>query len=988
MSRLTVWSSKMWLRQIAFVLTLLFASWCGSFATSQTPPELPRLEYYIARDLYDAGNIGEATEGFRVAMNRGQQVNQQRWIDSVPALVMLGECYYQQGAIWQALEQYDAALAVALTFPTWSDALRTAEVQAEVPSDLKGINWTKLARRTQLVRVPRTTLVTLDQASAKSALGGVTVLRVDGCEVLRCLAVALQRRIQLLGPLARHSPLSAPLVQLFGKAPQSGPAWLQSSYRALSGLALLAVGDDVQAKAMLTAGSTIDKQSDYFLTPQCLLALASLDVKQGNDASALGRLGDASLRAAQLEQADALSDTLTMIGQLACAGRRFDLLPTLQSAVSWSQNYSALAYLSGSAAVSELAAVANNLAVHEAAAKQMLTLLGGKDVVLPRIQAQLGYSMARAAAAQNRLALAEQQLETSMSMLRGNQSTGAATPRVFQTQLTLELLARGDLKAAAGEEVFETLLGEPTELEWKLWPLECLVSISTTHLPAYEKLLELVQQPDNGAEVTEKMDLLQRERFYEVLPLGGRLLAVRQALMLERKLWSPEMVAQLEPVLKAYPSAASLPRATRDLLASVSQEPIAVDGRSVSAEAKQKFADLTQLTAQAESLIMSLALCRSSIPRHFPAPVNLSDVQQLVGDRDVVLSFGRTSSTVAGIAISRRSQHSWTIAENTALDVKTALLLTQIGLSGAPNLDSTSASVPWRATAAELGKILLPTEARAIISEAQRIIIIPNGNLWYLPFELLPATAADPRTPLLARHAVCYLPTLAHIRQIGGSAPELSTTVGVYNNFFAADRETNQGLCSQVGASLSNCTRLDLQQKGTLTTPSWLRVRADQLWVASELPMAKTPWELRLIPIEPSQENALANWMQSPLRAPAHLFLPGLQSSAQRVEMKGGNELFVPACTFMAAGARSVWMSRWKVGGRSAQSALSRIIEELEVEAPSSAWQRTAIALWAEKFATVDEPILPGAKSLPPTIQGNHPLLWSGYLMLGDHQAP
>jgi hypothetical protein len=275
-----------------------------------------------------------------------------------------------------------------------------------------------------------------------------------------------------------------------------------------------------------------------------------------------------------------------------------------------------------------------------------------------------------------------------------------------------------------------------------------------------------------------------------------------------------------------------------------------------------------------------------------------------------------------------------------------------------------------------------------MIAGAQRVVVIPNGNLWYLPFELLPASQSDPRKPLLARHAVCYLPTLAHVRQINSPPPVTQNMVGVVSPFFSTDRETNQSLCSQIGQSVKNSSRFDAQQKATLSTPSWLRLRSDQLWVASELPMAKTPWELRLIPIEPSQENALAHWMQSPLRAPARLFLPGLQSSAQRVEMNGGNELFVPACTLMSAGVRSVWMSRWKVGGRSALTALSRVIDELEFESPSAAWQRTAIALWAEKLPTADEPVLPNARSLPPTIDGNHPLLWSGYMMLGDHSPP
>lgn len=972
------------------------ACWSSAAAVAhcQAVPELPRLDYYIARDLYDAGNIGGATEGFRTAINRSHQLGQQRWIDSVPPLVMLGECYYQQGAIAQALGQYDAALMVALSHPRWADSLRSPEPQVVNTSDLKGIAWAKLTRRTQLAGVPNVVLVPLEAAAAKtpgpSALpaAAAPVMRLDVPEVIRCLALALQRRSQLLGPLGRYSPVSAPVVELFSKAPPGNVPWVQSAWRVLHALALQTMGDEAQAQTLLNAGVGIDNKTDYFLTPLALLSLAQIDARQGNAASALNRLGDASLRAAQLEQADTLAECLTMIGQLASAGRRADLLPTLQAAVAWAQNTSALAYLSGSAAVSELAAVAGNVPLHEASAKQMLSLLGGKDIVLPRVQAHLGYALARGAAAQNRLGLAEQQLETSLSMLRGSKATGAATPRVFQIQMTVSLLAGGALQPAEGEQVLNALLREPPSDQWMLCPLECMISISAQHLTAYEKWLELAQQRGSDAEVIERMDRTQRERFYELLPLGGRLLAARQALKSDPAQWSPEVAECLGPALKTYPTAASLSQAMQKTIAELNRGPLAVDDRSIGPDAKKKFSELTAMAETEENLMMSIALQRGVIPRFWPEPIDLNQIRQTLGDGDVVLSFVHTATAIFGAAVTKQTQHTWLVAESPNFDVKVALLLAQLGLSGAPNLDMSSKHVPWRATAGELAKTLLPSEARQLIAGGERVIVVPSGNLWYLPFELLPAAENDPSTPLLARHRVCYVPTLGHLRQLDGPAPAVTNTLGLYGNFFAVDRVVNQTLAGQVAQDVPQSLRLDVTQKLGLTSPSWLRLRADQIWVACELPMAKTPWELRLMPVEPSEENVLGSWMRMPLRAPARLFLAGLQTAAQRAEMKGGDELFVPACTLMASGVRSLWLSRWKVGGRSSQLALSRVMDELAYESPSSAWQRTAIALWAEKLATADEPLLPGAKSLPATIDGSHPLLWSGYMMIGDHRPP
>ena len=982
------------------LLLIIGAGWTTWFlqATSLAAQsaELPRLEYYVARDLYDAGNIAEATEGFRVSINRGHQVNGQRWIDVVPALVMLGECYYQQGALAQAMQQYDAALNVCLAYSTWPDALRSPENLPE-QGEHKGVSWTKLSRTASLVRVPSALQVSVDPAQARfngdGALipGGSAIMRVDVAEVMRCLAIALIRRAHLLGPLAPYSPMSQQAMLLFSRVPGHKAAWMQAGWKGLHGLSLLALNNDEQAIASLTTGMSIDGRADYFMTPACLIGLATIECRQNKEPSALNRLGDASLRAAQLEQADLLAESLCMIGQVACANRRADLLPVLQAATSWSRNYAVLPFMSGSVALCELAAVSGNQALHESSAAQMLTVLrgseGSKDVVtLPRLQAQLGFALARAAAAGNMPPVAEGHLEKSMNMLRGSQATGEAVPRVFQTQLAVELASAKQLREADAEVVFKTLLSEPSTEQWRRWPLECLVSITTNHLSACEKSLDLCVARQAGAEAIERMSTHQLQRFHMVLPLGGRLLAARNFMQMDKTKWPPEMAASLDGLLKSSPAIRTLPLAIRDTLDSLARDTLVIDDKAMTAEAKKKFGELTRQSEAAEAALMNLALQRLPIPRDWLAPSTPADIQSHLSNDDALIAFVHTSSKIYGTVVTKSDQKVWVVAEGPALDAKIALLLTQIGLSAAPRLE-VGPDVPWRNTAKDLAKLLLPDAARQMVAASQRVIVIPSGNLWYLPFDLLPVDGLS-GSPMLAKHPVCYLPTLAHCRHLSEPAPTVRNTVGLYNAFFVRDRATNQGLCAQVGKELKPSLRMDLQQKSTLAAPSWLRLRADQLWVASELPMGATPWELKVLPLEPSRENALANWMQSPLRAPSRLFLPGLQSYANVVEMKGGQEIFVPACTFMAAGAKSVWLSRWKVGGRSAHLALDRVLDETQFESPSSAWQRAAIALWAEDLPTSDEPILPSAKGLPATISGQHPLLWSGYMMLGDHRAP
>ena len=82
-------------------------------------------------------------------------------------------------------------------------------------------------------------------------------------------------------------------------------------------------------------------------------------------------------------------------------------------------------------------------------------------------------------------------------------------------------------------------------------------------------------------------------------------------------------------------------------------------------------------------------------------------------------------------------------------------------------------------------------------------------------------------------------------------------------------------------------------------------------------------------------------------------------------------------------------MSRWPVGGMSSSAYLQRVRQEIQSgNTISGAMRRATVALWAEQFATLDEPILkPTGNDLPPLISGEHPLFWGSYMAIGDFQS-
>lgn len=386
---------------------------------------------------------------------------------------------------------------------------------------------------------------------------------------------------------------------------------------------------------------------------------------------------------------------------------------------------------------------------------------------------------------------------------------------------------------------------------------------------------------------------------------------------------------------------------------------------------------------------MSVALKRKPLERFVPHHGKLETVRNQLDADDLLIAWVETEGALQAVAINKQSEQFWTVADRAPVLQQIAQLLNEIGLQGKPLRSSQEAKLAYTKTAAALSKTLFPPAIQKTIQNADRLFVIPSGNLWYLPFELLPESDADSTTPLLSRHAVCYVPTIGLLAATTGAAPAVAETVGIVGNMFSADRVSNQAETEWLLKAVPNSHRIDLSQKLAISSPTWLRIRADQIWVAASIPMSKNPWDSRLFPLDASRETLLSTWLQMPLKSPSRVFELGMHSAAEMAQFDGGNEIFLPACVLMASGTRAALLTRWPVGGKSSRMALGRLLEELQFEAPSTAWQRSAIALWAEQLASADEPALPPAwKNETTTLGGDHPLFWSSYILVGDHHAP
>jgi hypothetical protein len=136
---------------------------------------------------------------------------------------------------------------------------------------------------------------------------------------------------------------------------------------------------------------------------------------------------------------------------------------------------------------------------------------------------------------------------------------------------------------------------------------------------------------------------------------------------------------------------------------------------------------------------------------------------------------------------------------------------------------------------------------------------------------------------------------------------------------------------------------------------------------------------------------SLAGWLNLPPSAPRQMLLPGFSTTLERnvpggSDLAPGMELFYPTMALQAVGVRTVLLSRWRTGGRTAAELMREMVQELPHVAPSEAWQRAVMVVQESRLDLASEPRVRWTVGDPP--KANHPYLWAGYMLVDPGVSP
>ena len=961
-------------------------------AIGAMPNSYPLATYYSAFAPYHDGQYAQAIQQLQTSQQLTRKVPGP-WLDSICHHAMLGECYYQLGRLKEALSEYTTALQIGLAYPNWLDRVQFAELVSPAGAgQYVKTTWGQSRRNPTLGYFPVATAYMEGNVDNTQAVtrGGVVqapqYLSVNPYEIVRGTCLALRRRAELMGAIGESDPLNQQLVEFYLQANRNG--WARFLIDVPLAFAYRAARKSPQAQAVLERSITCN-DFDHPLTGLVLLELGQLAREAGNHNAAADFFEEATFAAAQYDDADTIDTGFQeLLGLERLLNNQRDL-PSIPRAADWAgvrdlrklrvMLLLAAAEQEANAGQSDVASEIFDQADQLVARRDLRNSRGGARLLW--VQALLNYqanNLADGLAAANS-AIAWQQ---------------HGSPRQFQLQLLEQAAGNEALSARNALAIYSKLLREPDGAEWIRDPLDALTAWSTPQATAFEQWFLLAwdrQRAEERSLLLEIADRARRHKFLSSLELGGRpqALAWLQAAVPEQL--DPELKLQRQDLLLRYPEYERARQQASPLRAEFVR--LSAASETLRRPAHDDLLDrLMEQVGVEQRALHELALRREPAGIVFPPVRTTADVQRALPEKQAVLAFFVAGQQTFGFLIARDKYHVWKIGAQEKLDRNVAALLKSWHHvnSHRPLTAADATDIRWKKQASTLLSALTAgseTDFPASLT-LDELTIVPDGTLWYLPFEALQIGSAKKPEALITRLRLRYAPTVALAVDRIKAAPPAAQTVALLGKLTPRDDD----------ASMAELlTQLQRVAPGTV---GWRRpishaaavaaTVSDRLLVFDTLPLdGRNPLEWSPLGFNHGDtETTLADWLKLPWPVPREVLLPGFHTAAEislqhdeESSAPDGSELFLSTMALVGAGARTVVFTRWRTGGGTVPDEIREFVQESPFVSPSEAWQRSLLLCMRDQLDPSRETRL-NWKSRQQAPKASHPFFWASTLLI------
>ncbi|HEV3025378.1 MAG TPA: CHAT domain-containing protein, partial [Pirellulales bacterium] len=546
-------------------------------------------------------------------------------------------------------------------------------------------------------------------------------------------------------------------------------------------------------------------------------------------------------------------------------------------------------------------------------------------------------------------------------------------------------------------DLFQKVLREPTAADWAFDPLESLSTLVAPHVPMLEHWFELTLKMSKEHErALEISDRIRKHRFLLTQEWGGRLLNLRWVLEGPEELIGPDAVIQRQALLARFPAYEALSKQARQLRNELGEMPLVADDLAVAQRQKEKLAALALVGVNQEKMLRAIGLRREPCELVFPPLRTTRQVQELLPDRTAILAFFSTSSAKYAFLLTndRSKYRNWEVKLPKNFPRQVVTLLQSWG-NFQPNADlhaDVLAKSDWKQRGRAMLELLTREAKVNLAGQFDELVIVPDGILWYVPFEALQFSDGDATRPLVARLRMRYVPTVG--LGVGNTRPRVQNgnTAVVVGKLYPNDApEVAEAEFEKLARVVTDAHAI----KGPLPGPSPVFASlVDRLIVLDDVAPVPNGGPYDWAPLQTErqgQAGALSNWFAFPWGGPDQVILPGFHTPAERGLREPpstiGDDLFLSICGLMSTGARTVLISRWRPAGQMSYNLVREFVQELPHSSAAESWQRSV--LLAEN-AEIDPGAEPRVKlksnEAPP--KAANPFFWAGYLLADTGSSP
>ena len=976
---------------------------------------VPGLGYEQSLAALAVGDFAAALDIASREYRGGIRAGAVRWIDSIASAAVVGEAQFELGRFREAVAAYDEALLLAATHRDWLLAVQFPQQPLRPVPGQHAATWGRSQRNVTSAAMPDTISIRMGGADPQQVLkqGGVltapALYPIRPQEIMRSLAIALYRRADILGELSREGLALDEATKALAKRPAPPNHYSQSWIDVALGIAYWAQGKPQQAAPLLNRGLLVENQFDHPLTAWALIVLGRIALDGDQPAAATKYLEEATFTAADQGDLRALEEAFRLAFAAHMAAGNPNVAAALANAAEWARgNFPSLR--------SRLLAMQAEAAAAAGNPRAAVKLLGELDGRLMRgglgqgtCGAQAAYAAALAGYAAGDTSSGDADLARSLTIAQ------ARSPRLFQTALLVERLLSGssDISDRQADALFAKLLGDPAPREFTVDPLGTLAAVSGRRVEAFETWVAAASRRGKEA-LLQAAEARLRARWLAAQPLGGRRTAIEALIGSDAEALPPADAARRAGLLARQPELArvidEMNRVRAPLTAALLEKgkPPA-DAAAAPPAGDDNWAAYAKLVQRRGQLVAAIAAGRDPTQFDFPPLTPMQEIQRRLPPRRLILSFHWTGAGLLGALESNAQSTTWQVQNPAAVAKEIAALAKAIGLVDPVGPVSTERllETDWRPAAERIERLLFENSKVALGEQIDELVIVPDGPLWYLPFELLPVgsarnVAADDPTadpdapkPQLLRDVcrVRYCPTrsLAVMRFEAGR-PGGAVGVHAGKMFRGSKPEAAQEAVDRLAQACDRVVSIDGVNRAA-PAPAVASL-CESLVILDELsgdgPIAGRP----LVAGTAAKGGmTFGDWLAPPLKRPRLVVLPGLQTAMagglSKMPPRAGDDLFIAATDLLAAGARSSVVSRWRTGGKLAVDLVEEFIRDVsaipadEAAPPSvvESWHRAVELVGAEQPDPAREPRL---KQSPGAVlaDARHPFFWAGYAVI------